>query len=257
MSLRIDGVAVRYGTRTAVQPDAERVLEPGQLVALVGPNGAGKSSLLKALAGLIEADGRIVVAGRPLAELGPGGRARLVAYLAQEAAAHWPLPVAELVALGRLPHRAFGRSPDDADRAAVEWAMARTGVTELAARRVDTLSGGEFARVQLARALAVQAPVLLADEPVAALDPFHQLQIMTELERYAREGRLVVVVMHDLSLAARYCHRMLLLHEGTVVADGAPAEVLKPERLERFYRVRPYVSEHDGQTVIVPWRTVE
>lgn len=256
MSLVLERVSVRYGSRTAVAPDAERVLETGELVALVGPNGAGKSSLLKALAGLVDATGRIDVAGRPLAELGAGSRARRIAYLAQEAAAHWPLRVAELVALGRLPHRAYGQAPGAADREAVAWAMARTGIAELAGRRVDTLSGGEFARVQLARALAVQAPILLADEPVAALDPFHQLQIMAELERYAREDRLVVVVMHDLSLAARYCHRMLLLHEGAVVADGAPADVLRPELLERYYRIEAYVSEYDGQTVVVPWRTV-
>lgn len=257
MNLAVDGVAVRYGTRTAVQPMLERVLEPGQLVALVGPNGAGKSSLLKALAGLIECDGRVVAAGRPLGELDAQSRARLVAYLAQDAAAHWPLSVRELVELGRLPHRAFGRAPSAHDADVVRSAMVRTGVDGLAERSVETLSGGELARAQLARALAVQAPILLCDEPVAALDPFHQLAIMAELTRYARNGRLVIVVMHDLSLAARYCHRMLLLHAGSIVADGPPADVLRPELLERFYRVHAYVGEHEGHTVLVPWRAVE
>lgn len=256
MRLTTSAVAVRYGARTALAP-TDLVLETGQLVALVGPNGAGKSSLLRALAGLIESDGDVVAAGRSLARIDGGERARLVAYLAQDATAHWPVATAELVALGRLPHRAYGRPPDDADRDAVSWAMTRTGVTDLAARSVETLSGGELARVQLARALAVRAPILLADEPVAALDPFHQLEIMGELKHYASEGRIVVVVMHDLSLAARYCHRMVLLHEGAIVADGAPSQVLQAGTLERFYRVRPYMTEHDGQPIVVPWQTVE
>lgn len=256
MNLRVAGLSVHYGARTAVEP-TDLVLEPGQLVALVGPNGAGKSSLLKALAGVVDYAGGLFVGSRPIADLGPRDRARLVAYLAQNTAAHWPVEVGELVGLGRLPHRGFGQAPGPGDREAVSSAMTRTGITELAARSVATLSGGEFARVQLARALAVQAPILLADEPVAALDPFHQLEIMAELERYAADERLVVVVMHDLSLAARFCHRMLLLHSGGIVADGTPAEVLQPETLERFYRVRPYVSEYEGQTVVIPWQTVE
>lgn len=253
MTLRIEALSVRYGERCAVQP-TDSTLAGGSLVGLIGPNGAGKSSLLKAIAGLAAADGLRSWNGTALGAIDERRRARTVAYLPQQPAAHWPLRVRDLVALGRLPHRAFGRHATAADAEAVAWAMDQTEIEPLAERSVDELSGGESARVHLARALAVQAPLLLADEPVALLDPYHQLQIMTALARYASGAKLVIAVMHDLTLAARFCARLLLMHEGRIVEDGAPASVLRADALKRYYRVDPYLGSHDGKPLVVPWR---
>jgi iron complex transport system ATP-binding protein len=253
MTLRIDALAVRYGERIAVQPTSA-ALAGGHLVGLIGPNGAGKSSLLKAIAGLAPAAGERSWGGAALGSIDERRRARTVAYLPQQPAAHWPLRVRDLVALGRLPHRAFGRQATAADEEAVAWAMAQTEIEPLAERSIGELSGGESARVHLARALAVQAPLLLADEPVALLDPYHQLQIMAALARYAGAPRLVIAVLHDLTLAARFCSRLLLMHEGRIVEDGEPASVLRADALRRYYRVDPYLGRHDGKPLVVPWR---
>lgn len=256
MRLGLDAVSVRYGARAAVEPTTVEA-EGGAVLGLIGPNGAGKSSLLKAIAGLVPAGGRLDLDGARLDALDERARARTIAYLPQSPAAHWPIRVRELVALGRLPHRTFSRKPAPHDVEAVEWALARTDTAALAARGIDELSGGEHARVQLARALAVRAPVLLVDEPVAALDPYHQLRIMHELGAYAADGHLVLAVLHDLTLAARFCGRLLLMHEGQVVADGEPERVLRGDTLRRYYRVEAILSRHDGQPLVVPWHTTQ
>jgi iron complex transport system ATP-binding protein len=230
-------------------------------VALVGPNGAGKSSLLKALAGLAEHDGTITWGGRALAEFTPRERARTIAYLAQTATVHWPLAARDVVALGRLAHGAFGAAPTVADREAVDWALAQTATAGFARRSVDALSVGERARVLLARALAVRAPVLLVDEPIAMLDPYHQLEIMGVLARYAAGAAggapaLVVAVLHDLTLAARFCGRVLLMSGGRVIEDGPPSTTLTAENVRRHYDVEPFMAHHDGEPVIVPWHSL-
>jgi iron complex transport system ATP-binding protein len=255
-ALELEGLTVRYGSRMAVESTSARFPER-QLVGLVGPNGAGKTSLLKAIAGLIQHRGRVRWNGRALAELPPRQRACQLAYLPQAARTEWPLAVRDVVALGRLPHLRFGEGLTEEDRKAVDWAMQQTEVESLAARDTHELSGGEHARVMLARALAVRAPVLLADEPVGALDPYHQLQLMEALQRHAHAGQLVVVVLHDLSLAARFCERVLLMHEGHVVADGAPEQVLDADHLRRYYRVEPLLQRHQEQVVILPWRRLD
>jgi iron complex transport system ATP-binding protein len=270
MTLEIRDLAVRYGERVAVQP-LSLSLEPGQLVALVGPNGAGKSSVLKAIAGLLPHAGGTSWKAERLELLEPRARARVISYLPQAPALHWPMLARDLVALGRLPHRAYGAAPTAADREATRWALEQTETTALADRGVDRLSVGERARVLLARALAVRAPVLLVDEPIAMLDPYHQLQVMAVLRDYALDsenaaarpggdangpapGTLVVAVLHDLALAARFCSRVLLLDDGVVVDDDRPERALKADALARHYRVEPYVATHEGQPVIVPWR---
>jgi iron complex transport system ATP-binding protein len=260
MTLVAVDVEVRYGTRVAVRRTTLS-LEPGALVALVGPNGAGKSTLLRALAGLAAHDGTVTWSGKALGELDGRTRARTIAYLPQNPPVHWPLAVRELVALGRLPHRGYGADETAADVSAVTLAMRQTDTLEFAARSVSQLSAGERARVLLARALAVDAPVLLADEPIAMLDPYHQLDVLSTLRAYAagREPagkRLVVVVLHDLGLAARFCDRALLMDGGAVVGDGPPEVTLAPAAIRAHYRVEPFIARHDGEPLIVPWRSL-
>ena len=211
---------------------------PGQLIGLIGPNGAGKSTLLRAIGGLIPTRaGAVTWDDRPLADLADRVRARTLAYLPQTRAVHWPLTVRRLVGLGRLPALGpFGRMTA-ADHQAVEEAMALCDVSGFADRLTSTLSGGEQARALLARALAVQAPILLADEPTASLDPCHALELMALLRRQADSGALVIAVMHDLSLVARFCDHVVLLDQGRTVCDGPPREALTPERLRDVYRV--------------------
>jgi iron complex transport system ATP-binding protein len=276
MTLDIDNVAVRYGERVALTA-TRLALAGGEIVGLVGPNGAGKSSLVKAIAGLVPHAGFVAWNGTRLDSLSHGARARAIAYLPQAAIAHWPMTARDIVALGRLPHRPFGAAPSAADDAAVERAMAATESFDFGERSVLELSIGERARVTLARALAVEAPVLLADEPTAMLDPLHQLAIMAVLRAYARggeppangrdrgappphgavagaHGRLVVAVLHDLTLAARFCDRVVVVERGAVVADDSPERALTPEVLERRYRVAAHFGNHEGEPLIVPWR---
>ncbi len=222
-----------------VVSDATMSLSKGEFVALVGPNGAGKSTLLRALAGLLPpAAGRVLLDGRDLAAIPLPERARAIALLPQAAPVHWPIRVERLVALGRLPHLDAFHRPAGADRDAIARAMAATRVTHLAARPATHLSAGERARVLLARVLATEAPILLADEPVAALDPYHQLQVMELLAAEAARGRTVLVVLHDLGLASRFCARTLLMSGGGVIADGPTATVLSDAHLAATYGIR-------------------
>jgi iron complex transport system ATP-binding protein len=228
--------------------DAGFSAQPGELIGLVGPNGAGKTTLLRAISQLIPARaGTVTWQGQALGSLDARARARTLAYLPQGQAVHWPLTARRLVGLGRLPSLGpFGRAGAQ-DEAAVERAMAAADVLAFADRLTSTLSGGERARVLLARALAVEAPVLLADEPTASLDPYHALEIMELLRRTADAGRLVVLVMHDLGLVARFCDRLVLVDGGRTVAEGPPRAVLTPERLRQVYRVRTAAAEGPDQ----------
>jgi iron complex transport system ATP-binding protein len=208
-------------------------IEAGELVGLIGPNGAGKTSLLRVLAHLLAPSSGVVRCdGRPLGDYSPVERAQRIAYLAQGGEVHWPMTVEKLVALGRLPHRGSWERPPEADRDAIEAAIQATDVGEFRERTLATLSSGERMRVLFARVLAVGSPILLADEPIAALDPFHQLRMIEVLREAAHGGRAVVAVLHDLTLAARFCDRLLLLHDGAILADGPPGVVLDERHLE-------------------------
>lgn len=251
--LEFTDVSIDLSRRRVVEGFSLAVAQ-GRLIALVGPNGAGKSTLMRAALGLLPlAAGRITLDGTPISRLDARLRARRIAYLPQGHQAVWPVPVARIVGLGRLPHRSAFASASAEDAAAVDLAMTRADVTDLADRPVTELSGGERARVMLARALAVEAGVLLADEPVSSLDPRHQLQVMALLRRIADDGTAVVCVLHDLGLAARFCDYVAVLDLGRLSAAGPPEAALSPEVLRRTYGIEPYVARHEGQPVLLPW----
>jgi len=254
MSLGLQDAQVTLDGRTILS-DIGLTVRPGRFVGLVGPNGAGKTTLLRLLAGLITPNrGRVTLDGRPLSAMGREERARRIAALFQGAGVGWPMTVREIVALGRMPHRRAFASPTEADDAAVARAMARTDILSLADRAEPTLSSGERMRALLARALAVEAPWLLVDEPVTALDPAHQLDAMALLRAIAREGTGVVAVLHDLTLAARFCDRIVVLAGGRLVADGTPEEALTNGLLARAFGItaeRGWAS--NGTQYILPW----
>lgn len=256
MSLATDSLEVRYRDYVAVQPTSVG-LAPGELVGLIGPNGAGKTSLLRALAGIPTPSLRVSWQGRSLASFDDAARARAIAYLPQAPQANWPLTVREMVALGRLPHRSFGERLAPADHQAIDRAMHLTDIASLADRSIDTLSGGERMRAHLARAFAVDAPVLLVDEPIASLDPYHQLQVMQLLREYRDAGRLVVAVLHDLNLALGSCSRLLLMDAGEIIVDGEPGTTLNAATLAKHYRIRAWLAEHENRQVVVPWEILE
>ena len=254
--LSAQGVNVELAGR-AVLKDISLSLASGHLVALVGPNGAGKTTLLRALAGLLPSDGAIHVGGEALSSLALRERARRFAYLPQGHIVHWPLPARDIVALGRYPHG--GTDParmSQKDSEAVLRAMRATDVVEFSDRRVTELSGGERSRVALARVLAVEAPVILADEPTASLDPRYQLDVMKSLRAVADQGVLVIVVTHDLGLAARFADTILVLREGGLVAQGTPAAALSEQVMADVFRISAYRAEFERAAVIVPWTEI-
>lgn len=234
LSADLDGKPILHGVSAN--------LRGGELVGVIGPNGAGKSTLLRALLGLIPYQGLVRLNDQDLRRLKPQGRAKHIAYLPQSQTVHWPLLVERLVGLGRLPHLGPLSRISAADRAIIAQAMQRADVAHLKDRDATSLSGGERARVMLARALAVGAPALLADEPLANLDPAHQLDVMELLRAEAQGGALVAAVLHDLPLAARYCDRLIMLHQGRIAADGPPQQILTPKLLRAVYELEASID---------------
>ncbi len=225
----------------------------GELIGLIGPNGAGKSTLLKSIVGLISIEKGIVsLKQKNLHSMESTQRAREIAYLAQGQIAHWPLTVERVVALGRFPHMAHWQSPSREDQVIIDRAMLSADVKQFHDQKISNLSGGERMRVLLARALAVRATLLLADEPIASLDPAHALSVMQLLRSSCKTGDTVITVLHDLTLAARYCHHLILMDRGTVIASGSPAEVLTSEHLKQVYNIETYCGE-ENELLIVPW----
>lgn len=223
----------------ALVKDVSFWMKDGEMAALVGPNGAGKSTLLKALAGVMAAEGEVRVGGLPADGMSVRERAGQLAWLPQSRPVAWNLMAEDVVALGRFagapaPFDAMG----PADRAAVATAMDKADAAHLTGRAFQALSGGEQARVHLARLLASPAPVLLLDEPCAALDVAHQLSLMQTLAQEARGGRTVLVVLHDLELAARFCPRILVMQAGELVADGTPGTALSAGNLASVFGVK-------------------
>lgn len=247
--LETKNLSVHVGSKVLLHPTS-LTFTNGCLAAVVGPNGAGKSTFVKALLGLTTHTGEVLLDDAPLAGLHPKERAKAVAFLPQGQSHAWPLPVSEVVALGRYPHGKSSNSVDDV----VERTIKRMGLEGLQDQSVLTLSGGEQMRVAMARALAVEADFLLADEPLASLDPQHQFAMMDTLKAQTDENHGIVVVVHDLRLAALYADRIILLHAGQVVADGTPEDVLNTENVADVFQVTcqtESVERADGRTVSV------
>ena len=250
--IRAEHVSIELGGRRVVS-GVDLEIPAGELLALVGPNGAGKSTLLAALAGERRPDsGRVLVGELEAGSYAPLELARTRSMLTQDNAVSFPFLVAEIVEMGRSPWARTPRREDD--EAAIASALERADVAHLVGRRFTELSGGERARVSLARVLAQDTGIVLLDEPTASLDLRHQEDVLRIARDLAEEGRVVVVVLHDLSLAGAYADRIALLEQGRLRALGAPVEVLTEELVAEVYGLRVEVLVHDGRPLVVPRR---
>lgn len=251
MSLKLSRATVTLQGATLLQ-DVSFEVSPNKLVGLLGPNGAGKTTAVRALLGLQNlSTGQALLDGQPANSLTAKQRALRVSYLPQARKLAWPIAVREAVALGRFAYGGpMGRlGPENS--AAVEDALARCSLKGFEDRAVTSLSGGELARVHLARALASQAPALIADEPTAALDPGHSFDVLATLQAQARAGQAVLVVLHELSLAARFCDEIILLNQGSLVIQAPPQDALTPHILAEVYGITGVWS---GDQLIVSGR---
>jgi len=256
MSLKAKNICVFIHKRKIID-GVSIELERGSLIGLIGPNGAGKSTLLKTLAGVQNhTTGEILINGRLAEQFSAEARARTVAYLPQNRRIEWQLPARTLVMLGRFPHRQAFKAPSAACEAAVDRALSAVNATEFSKRSVTMLSQGESARVFLARALAVEAPFLLVDEPTADMDPYHQIHVMEILKNVAKSGVSILVVLHDLTLAARFMDKLLLMKQGQIVDSGAPKEILTAENLEHVYGISALNGKEGDRAYIIPWSRV-
>lgn len=252
--LTATSVSYRVGNRQILR-DVSLDVAPGEVLALIGPNGAGKSTLLSLLAGdAAPSSGQITLGGRPLADYRPVELARTRAMLLQQTSVAFSYTVRQVVQMGRAPWR--GTAQAEQDHEVVAAALADTDTAHLADRDVRTLSGGEAGRAHLARVFAQRTPLLLLDEPTAALDILHQEQTLIRARAYARSGAAVIVVLHDLDLAASYADRLVLLAGGQVAAQGRPQQVCTAERLSEVYGHPIEVFTHPvtGRLLVLPAR---
>jgi cobalamin transport system ATP-binding protein len=253
-AIALDGVSVSLGGKVVVR-DVHLEVERGEWVALIGPNGAGKTTLLRAIAGLVRHDGAIALEGSPVAGLSRRERARRVAVVPQEPEIPPWLTVSEYVLLGRTPHLGPLACEGVHDGDAAARALVELDLYDLRDRTLGTLSGGERQRVVVARALAQEAAIVLLDEPTAALDIGHQQQALEVLDALRVAGGLTLVAaMHDLTLAAQYADRVVLLDEGSVVADGSPESVLTEEILGVHFGTSVRVVTVDDRVAVLPSR---
>ena len=235
-------VCLKVGT-TSIVEDVSVSLRPNELVAILGPNGAGKTSLLRTLLGISKpTSGSAKLNSENCYSMSPSERAKIVSYLPQRRPLAWPYRVRDVVALGRFAHGAALGRLSIVDNAAVDDAIAACKLGELQHRGTDNLSGGELARVHFARAIAGKAPLLIADEPVAELDPKHQLLVADLIRQFVDDGGGALVVLHEVALAARFADRLIWMKEGSIIAEGSPAETLTSKIMQDVYGVRAHVG---------------
>jgi iron complex transport system ATP-binding protein len=248
--LSLENLTVKRGPCPVVD-GATLSIGTGELVGLIGPNGAGKTTLLRGALGLLPHSGR-----SSLARLSPSERARTAAWMPQAREIAWPVAVETLVMLGRVPHLAGGQRPGAEDHAAVARAIADMGLAGFEGRAATDLSGGEQARVLISRTLAQDCPLILADEPIAGLDPGHQIATMGLFHRIADEGKSALVSLHDLGLAARHCTRLILMHQGRIVADGTPPQVLTSENLRDVFGISAHLVDGPDGVIFQPLEVI-
>ena len=257
--IAFSGVSVRYrGSRVRALDDVSISAPAGSLTAVVGPNGSGKSTLVRALVGQVRLEqGTISVDDLPSRDETRGALARRLAVVTQREEPAFPLGVRQYVALGRYPHLGLWHAPTSVDAAAIASAVARTEVEPYLDRAITELSGGEWQRVRLARALAQGGRSLVLDEPTTFLDVGHEMAVFELLGRLAADGMAVLLVSHQLNLVARFAHRMVLLHRGRVAGEGTPADVMQASLLESLYEW-PLVVARDpavGAPALIPLRS--
>jgi iron complex transport system ATP-binding protein len=256
--IHFDDVVLRYaGNREPAVHGVSFAAAAGRITAVVGPNGSGKSTLVRTLLGRLAPErGQVSLDGRPIAQFTRREVAATLAVVPQREEPVYPLRVRDFVALGRYPHTGAFSGPTAADRSAVSSAIDRADVASLADRSTDELSGGEWQRVRIARALAQGGRVVVLDEPTTFLDIAHEMDVFELLDALARAGQCVLLVSHQLNLVARFADHIVLLHHGRIAAAGTPAEVMRGEVLERVYEW-PLVVTRDpavGAPVLVPLR---
>ena len=217
---------------------------PEQFIGLIGPNGAGKSTLLKLLLGLLQPTaGKVLLNDEPLENFARRDIAQHISLVPQDLSIEYAFTVREIVAMGRNPYLGAYQHETQQDQEIIAHALLRTDLSDLGDRKADQLSGGERQRVFIARALAQQASILLLDEPTASLDLCHQFDLMTLIKKLTNENHLSIAAIHDLQLASRFCDRLILLHQGVIVADGSPTEVICEDNLYRYFNIEAKVTQ--------------
>lgn len=235
LGYQIDGISILKSVDIEVKA--------GQMVGLIGPNGAGKSTLLRLLTCVEKpSSGEIFYDEVNVNLLAAEERAKRIGYLVQGARAYWPFSVENTVGLGRIPHQKWWQHSSSEDREKIQQAMETTETLAYRNRTVSTLSGGEQTLVMLARIFATEPQIIFADEPVAALDPYHQLHVMEILRKHSRDDRACVVVLHDLGLASRFCDRLYIINHGELYASGTPDEIMTAENIAEVYGVKTKIS---------------
>ncbi|MFD5224819.1 ABC transporter ATP-binding protein [Microbacterium sp. NPDC058342] len=252
MTLIAAGLSLGYGRRPVVA-DVDLAFEPGRLTVIIGPNGSGKSTLLRGLSGLLRpSDGSVRMQGREISRLSPPVLARMRALLPQAPLPPEGLSVRELVARGRHPHRGVLAPWSARDGEVVDDALTRVDLLHLADAPIESLSGGQRQRAWIALVLAQEAGIVLLDEPTTYLDLAHAVDVLVAVRRVAAQGRTVVAVLHDLTLAARFADRIVVMAEGRVVAAGAPQQIFADDLLQEVFGLSARVVEVEGAPVVVP-----
>ena len=253
MKCEVKNVSVKINGKQIIH-DVSSVIKSGECVGIIGANGAGKTTLLRSMAGLQDvSNGKILYNEKPITHWNKKDFAKITGYLAQDSECHWDITAIQAVTLGRLPHRKTFSSISNEDKSAIADAMKRTQTTELANRNVTTLSGGESARVLLARAIAGKPSVLLADEPTASLDPAQQIRLMHLLRSLSKDGTTIITVLHDLTLAARFCNRLILMSNGRIIANDEPEKVLTNQTLKTTFNIEAIFGNHKNEMYVIPW----